>query len=476
MSGPRRDNLLIVHWHDLGRYLGVYGHADVSSPRLDELAAEGILFTRAHATAPLCSPSRGSLFTGRYPQSNGLVGLAHHGWEYRAGVQTLPRIVSESGWHTALFGMQHETSYPSRLGFDEFDVSNSYCEYVVEQATNWLKSPPVRPFLLTAGFFETHRPYPRDRYEPADATGVVVPDYLPDTPDIRQDLAEFYGSITVADAAVGRLLDELASTGLDRSTWVVFMTDHGPALPRAKSTLYDAGTGIAMIIRPPRDAAIAPGVYDELFSGVDLLPTLLDLLGVHIPAEVDGMSHAHSLFQATGGSPVRTEVYTTKTYHDSFDPIRAIRTKEYSYIENFAARPLLDLPWDIAESAPGRTVAPLASARRPERELYDLLEDPTEARNLLGPDVTDKEGAIAKELALLLNDWRVKTNDVIPSEFAGTRISERFTETYLRNHGPVVISRSAIAADRGIEDDAVRAIVVLAMIQIACCAVPFDSG
>ena len=149
------DNVLIVHWHDLGRYLGVYGHPDVSSPRLDRLAAESILFTRAHATAPLCSPSRGSLFTGRYPQSNGLVGLAHHGWEYRTGVRTLPQILSESGWYSALFGMQHETSYPKRLGFDEFDVSNSYCEYVVEKAQEWLRddAPELRgqPFLLTAG-------------------------------------------------------------------------------------------------------------------------------------------------------------------------------------------------------------------------------------------------------------------------------------------------------------------------------------
>ena len=168
----RRDNVLIVHWHDLGRYLGVYGHADVSSPRLDQLAAEGILFTRAHATAPLCSPSRGSLFTGRYPQSNGLLGLAHHGWEYRTGVRTLPHLLAESGWYTALFGMQHETSSPSRLGFEEFDVSNSYCEYVVEQSTRWLANPPRQPFLLTAGFFETHRPYPRERYDPADADTV----------------------------------------------------------------------------------------------------------------------------------------------------------------------------------------------------------------------------------------------------------------------------------------------------------------
>jgi arylsulfatase A-like enzyme len=454
MTQRPKDNVLIVHWHDLGRHLGAYGHSDVSSPRLDRLAAEGILFTRAHATAPLCSPSRGSLFTGRYPHSNGLVGLAHHGWEYRADVRTLPQILSESGWHTALFGMQHETSYPARLGFDTYDVSNSFCEYVVDQATRWLDEAPQQPFLLTAGFFETHRPYPAERYEPADRTAVELPDYLPDTEAVRQDLAEFYGAITVADDAVGKLLDKLAATELDRSTWVVFMTDHGPALPRAKSTLYDAGTGIAFIVRPPRGSEIAPRVYDDLFSGVDLLPTLLDLLGVPVPAEVEGMSHADQFRSAgTGSETVRSEVYTTKNYHDSFDPIRAIRTKEYSYIENYAARPLLDLPWDIADSAPGMAVAPLSTAPRPQRELYDLLDDPGEARNLLGPDATAEAEAVANDLSLLLNDWRQKTNDVIPSDFAGTRISERYTETYLRIHGPRVTSRSAIAADRGIEDE-----------------------
>jgi arylsulfatase A-like enzyme len=454
MTERPKDNVLIVHWHDLGRYLGVYGHADVASPRLDQLASEGILFSRAHATAPLCSPSRGSLFTGRYPHRNGLVGLAHHGWEYRADVHTLPQILSEAGWYTTLFGMQHETSYPARLGFDEFDVSNSFCEYVVDRATKWLDDGPREPFLLTAGFFETHRPYSPERYEPADRAAVDVPDYLPDTDDVRQDLAEFHGAISVADAAVGRLLDTLAATGLDRTTWVVFMTDHGPALPRAKSTLYDAGTGIAMIMRPPVDAGQRPQVYDELFSGVDLVPTLLEQLGLDVPADIDGISHAGALVAATRPvDPVRSAVYTTKTYHDSFDPIRAIRTKEHSYIENYASRPLLDLPWDIADSVPGKAVAPLIGEPRPTRELYDLVEDPTESHNLLGADATDKAEEIAADLALLLHDWRLKTNDVIPSEFAGTRISERFTETYLRIHGRSVTSRSAIAADRGIEDD-----------------------
>lgn len=450
------DNVLIVHWHDLGRQLGVYGHPDVSSPRLDQLASESILFTRAHATAPLCTPSRGSLFTGRYPQSNGLVGLAHHGWEYRAGVRTLPQILSESGWYSALFGMQHETSYPKRLGFDEFDVSNSYCDYVVERVEEWLRDDDgqrgQQPFLVTAGFFETHRPYPHDRYQPAEPTAVDLPAYLPDTPEVRGDLADFYGAIATADAAVGRLLDTLSETGLDSSTWLVFFTDHGPAFPRAKSTLYEAGTGIAMLIRPPTGRDVPVRVYDELFSGVDLVPTLLELLGLEVPADVEGLSHAHALLApGSAADPVREQVYTMKTYHDSFDPIRAIRTKEYSYIENYVPRPLLDLPWDIEESPSGLAIAPFVTSPRPERELYDLRSDPSETTNLLAHGNSAMD-AVAADLAVRLNDWRQRTGDVIPSDFAGTRIAQRYTETYLQIHHTAPTSRSAIAADRGVEE------------------------
>ncbi|MBW0014642.1 sulfatase [Mycobacterium sp.] len=462
-ANEAKENVLIVHWHDLGRYLGAYGHPDVSSPRLDRLAAEGILFTRAHATAPLCSPSRGSLFTGRYPQSNGLVGLAHLGWEYRSRVRTLPQILGESGYYSALFGMQHETSYPKRLGFDEFDVSNSYCEYVVGQANEWLEEwhreaaegVSVQPFLLTAGFFETHRPYPHDRYVPADSAAVDPPDYLPDSPEVRGDLADFYGAIAAADTAVGRLLDTLTRTGLDANTWVVFFTDHGPAFPRAKSTLYDAGTGIAMIIRPPTNRDIPHRVYDELFSGVDVVPTVLGLLGLKAPADVDGVSHAGALLAPDAhAEPVRNHVYTTKTYHDSFDPIRAIRTKEYSYIENYAHRPLLDMPLDIQESPSGLAVAPYVQGPRPERELYDLRTDPTESNNLLAGDtcIGAAVDAIAADMAVRLHDWRQRTGDVIPSEFAGSRIAVRYTETYLRIHRMKPNSSSAIAADRGIEE------------------------
>lgn len=315
-----------------------------------------------------------------------------------------------------------------------------------------MRNSPKAPFLLTAGFFETHRPFPRERYEPSDADTVNVPDYLPDTPEVRDDLAEFYGSIAVADAKVGELLDVLTETGLDENTWVVFMTDHGPALPRAKSTLYDAGTGIALIVRPPRGRRAESLRYDELFSGVDLLPTLLELLGVDIPGEIQGVSHAGNILKpAEELEQVRSELFTAKTYHDSFDPIRAIRTKNYSYIENYAPRPVLDLPWDIADSPPGRAVATHITNPRPHRELYDLVADPGEAHNLLALDADPEARAVADDLALRLNDWREKTLDVIPSDFAGTRISERYTETFLRIHGRPGANRSAIADERGIE-------------------------
>ena len=416
-----RENVVLVHWHDVGRHLHSYGVEGVVSPRTDALAAESFRFTDAHATAPLCSPSRGSLLTGRYPHDNGLVGLAHHGWAYHDDVETLPAVLAGHGWHTALFGMQHESTDPATLGYDEHDASNSFCDHVVSLAESFLERVGDRPFLLNAGFFETHRPYPASDYEHADPATVTVPDYLPDTASVREDLAGFYGSIVKADAAVGRLLDALDRHGLAENTWVVFHTDHGEAFPRAKSTLYAPGTGIALMIRPPRGRGLATRNLDELFSGVDLVPTLLNLLAVEVPAKVQGVSHAAQLLDRTAPA-ARTEVFTEKTYHDSYDPIRAVRTKAFSYLENYTDQPELVLPLDIADSLSGVAVAGSYDARRPPVELYDLRADPGERTNLAGlPEYAD----VQAELALLLRRWREETGDELPSPAEGAAIAER---------------------------------------------------
>ena len=291
-----------------------------------------------------------------------------------------------------------------------------------------------RPFLLTAGFFETHRPYPRERYEPADPAAVDPPDYLPDTLRSAKISPTSTDPSATADAAVGRMLDTLADTGLDANTWVVFLTDHGAAFPRAKSTLYDAGTGIAMIIRPPTRMAAAPMVYDDLFSGVDLVPTLLELLGVAEPADVEGMSHAKALLRRIAASRCATRCTPARP-----TTTRSIRSAP-SARKNSATsritrrRPLLDLPWDIEESPSGHAVAPLVTAPRAGTRALRPARRSHRDHNLLAGDGLDGADLIATDLAVRLHDWRQRTNDVIPSDFAGTRIAARYTETYLHIH------------------------------------------
>ncbi|GED99240.1 sulfatase family protein [Gordonia crocea] len=439
-------NVIFIHWHDLGRHLSCYGAQGVVSPTLDRMAEEGIRLTDAHATAPLCSPARGSLFTGQYPHRNGLIGLAHHGFGYREGTRTLPSLLGAAGYRTVLIGMQHESTDPTSLGFDTVDVSDSRCDYVTDEAISWLTREGVddQPFFLTAGFFETHRPYPDDEYDHPDPTTIGVPDFLPDTPDVRADLAGLHGSITKADAAVGRLLDAVARAGLDANTWIVFATDHGVAFPRAKSTLYAEGTGIAMIIRPPNGGPTGL-VYDGLFSGVDLAPTLLDLLGQPIPDEADGVSHAGA-FRGSGDSPVRDELFTEKTYHDAFDPIRAVRTKDFSYIENYAPRPELVLPLDIADSSSARSLDPRATiVPRARHELYDLRFDPRERNNLAGDPLYTE---IAAGLAGRLARWRSETGDELPEDAVGTAVAERFMRAWANRSKTIDPGEEALPSRR----------------------------
>jgi arylsulfatase A-like enzyme len=415
MTDPSRPNILLVHWHDLGRHLGTYGREGVSSPHVDALAAGGIRFDRAFSTAPLCSPARGSLFTGRYPHDNGLLGLAHLGWEYKPGVRTMPMLLGEAGYRTALAGMQHESSAPGTLGYDEVFAlrgdhhEREYCGPVTDAAVDWLarNAAAPDPFLLVVGFEETHRPYPPELYPPDDPAAVEVPGFLPDNEWTRDDLAAFQGSIRVADRAVGRLLDALEANGVADDTWVVFTTDHGMAFPGGKSTLYDPGTSVALIMRPPAAWDAPCGPTDRLFSHVDVLPTVLDLLGIPVPGEVQGLSHAAWL-SGRDPAPVRRRVFSEKSFHDSYDPIRAVRTGRHKYVRNFEERPLLSLPGDIESSPTRRGMGDAHLGHRPAEELYDLDLDPLERVNL-APDPAHR--ATREELAGVLRAWQRATGD-----------------------------------------------------------------
>lgn len=427
-----RPNILLVHWHDVGRHLATYGWPSVPSPNVDALAAEGIRFDEAYCTAPLCSPARGSLFTGRYPHSNGLMALSHLGWEYHEEERTLPALLAEEGYYTALFGFQHESRDATSLGFHQVTQiggPEQYCGPVTDLAVDFIENRAVRhePFFLTVGFFETHRPYWEGEglghYEHADPDEVEVPPYLPDNEHTRRDLAGFYGSIRTADAATGRLLDALDSAGLADDTWVIFTTDHGVAFPRAKSTLFDPGLEVALIMRLPATARGEPEVCSDLISHVDVLPTVLDMLGLPIDTAVQGVSFAPWLRGEEDHLP-RGEVFGEKNWHDidQYDPMRCIRTPTHKYVRSYEQHPTLLMSGDI-ETSPTRAGMgdDHLSPRAPE-ELYDVVADPHEQNNLVGDPRHDET---RRRLAARLEEWREATDDPLlagplPSPFGQT--------------------------------------------------------
>ncbi len=413
-----RPNILLVHWHDVGRHLGTYGQPTVSSPRLDRLADEGTRFDGAFCTAPLCSPARGSLFTGRYPHSNGVMALAHLGWEYHPEERTLPSYLGDAGYHTALIGLQHESRDPTSIGFDQVTQiggPEQYCVPVTDLAVEYLhdRAAQRRPFFLTVGYFETHRPYPAgpDRrvgeYDHVDPDEVEVPAYLPDNEHTRRDLAGFHGSIALADEQTGRVLDALEEVGLADDTWVIFTTDHGVAFPRAKSTLFDPGLEVALIMRLPAGWQRPRGPCSELVSHVDVVPTVLEMLGLDVPDRVQGRSFAGWF---DGDHEPRTEIFGEKNYHDvdQYDPVRCVRTATHKYIRSYEDRPRLLLPGDIEQSPTREGMGDAHLAPRAPEELYDLTADPHEQRNLAGDD---EHETVRRELAGRLDAWRRETVD-----------------------------------------------------------------
>ncbi len=260
----KRPNIIFMITHDTGRYLGTYGH-QVETPNLDKLAENGVRFDQYYCPAPQCSPSRGSILTGKYPHNNGLIGLAHLGFHINEGETTTPNELRKAGYETSLIGFSHETigeeefgQYSStyKLGFDRYEaIEGARSPRVADKTIEFLKEKADKdddqPFYANVGFWETHRSF--DEYEPLadDVDSINVIDYLPDTPNIRKDLSQFHGSVKVLDEAVGRIMHALEETGLSDNTIVIFTTDHGIAFPRAKGTMKDAGLETALIFLQP---------------------------------------------------------------------------------------------------------------------------------------------------------------------------------------------------------------------------------
>jgi arylsulfatase A-like enzyme len=383
----------------------------VTSPALDRLAAGGVRCDRSFCTAPQCSPSRASLHTGMYPHAAGVLGLAHppFGWRLDPRVKHIAQILADEGYSTTLVGMQHliDRGSAHELGYTRvLPVAPAYDEAAATLALLRELAGSEAPFYLEVGFEEPHRPYDFGGAVPDSSRGVDVPGYLPDAPESRQDLAAFQGAIRQMDAGVGQILAGLDALGLNEATCVIFATDHGAAMPRAKCTLYDPGIEIALVLRLPGLERDSGRVLPELISNVDVTPTLLEALGVAPPGSLQGRSFLPLLLR-NAYSP-RSDIFSEKTFHTYYEPMRSVRTDDHKLIVNFEVSTLVDVPTDVRQSP----IYPLMHQEfddvRAPVELYDLSQDRWERHNLAGaPEYASVEGDLRQRLL----EWMRSTND-----------------------------------------------------------------
>jgi arylsulfatase A-like enzyme len=415
-------NVVCIIAHDLGTDVGAYqgvGPAPVYArgtltPAIDQLAAEGTLLENHFACAPLCSPARGTLITGRYPHENGLVGLVNRGFLLNPGERTIFHSLHAAGYRTILAGFQHETRDPTSTGYDErhAGLSTATRPALIRTVDRLLEAAATTgtPFWLNVGTNEVHRPW-ITKAEPVAKRDVIVPPYLPDTPRVRKDIAAFLGVVKAFDDVVGGITSAVEKHGMRETTAIVVTTDHGIALPRAKGFLYDPGLRTTMIWSLP--GTIESGARVEaLTSGIDFAPTVAAFCGFDAMPSYQGQSYLDQLEGTPDPSRDRDLVFAEKSYHDVYDPIRAVRSATHKLILNYVPTPeATSVPLDIKMGGSFKDWNRHASKTpRPAVEFYDLRTDPNETTNLATNESPPPEME-AMKVALL--DLMERTGDPI---------------------------------------------------------------
>jgi arylsulfatase A-like enzyme len=410
--------------------LGCYGDAYARTPIIDRLAGEGVRYTHAFASAPVCSPVRSGIITGQYASSLGTQRL-RSAFPVPSTVRPFTETLRRAGYFCVNnvktdYNVENEAEL-IRAAWDESSAR-----------AHWRNRPSGRPFFAVMNLMTTHqsrasvwpferferevasRLQPEERHHPAHAP---LPPYYPDTPEARRTVARHYDCVRVMDQEVGALLGQLEDDGLAEDTIVFFYSDHGSGLPRGKRVLHDSGLQIPLIIRfPERLGHLAPGrpgtTTRRLVSTIDLGPTVLALAGVPVPQNHQGQP----FLGPAAGKPRRAVFGTRDRVDEVFDLSRSVRDERYLYIRNFMPH----LSWMPPEAysdqssmrrefrllaAAGRLNAAqltYAAPRRALEELYDTRDDPHQIHNLVGS--LEHEGTLLR-LRVTLQNWILQTRD-----------------------------------------------------------------
>ena len=433
-------------------HVGCYGKSNVIfnniTPNLDAFAKQSMRFDKAFTTAPQCSPSRTSIFTGQHPVG---LGVTRFTQPASKEVKLFPEIMRENGYWTGLAGrhqhldgrsrpLKHIEKIMEEEGMKNLDSRFDYFLYrdntkgaeldkTPEKINSILdKVPAGKPFFLYYGFQQPHRGFGND-YEEIDPNKLVLPPDWPDLPEVRKDYARYLSDVRDMDRGVGHILKVLDDRKIADNTIVIFMGDNGEALLRGKGTLYLRGNHVPLIIRWPGKVE-SGSVSKSLVSGEDIAPTILDALELPIPEEMTGKSFLGALKQDSHYVE-REYVFCERGWHwgpitrtDGFDLSRSITSVQYHFIYNALPKQEwvpVDMvnvkAWsDIVEANNRNALSSLHQRlyfqkERPIFELYDLKNDPYQLNNLAGKKEYEQIELI---LTQELDWWMVREHDFLP--------------------------------------------------------------
>jgi len=413
-NASAKPNIILFVSDDHGlEAVGCYGNPVIQTPNMDQLAADGVRFTQAYCTSASCAASRSVILTGQFGHATGSYGHVHdyHHFSTFDSVKSLPVLLSESGYHTARIGKYH-VAPESVYAFDVHYECDPRSTIEMAEAS----APSIdqaKPFFLYFCPDDPHRghpfmpdpwdapnsfgnkaePYPGETIVKYDPKEVIVPGFLPDTRECREEMAQYYQSVSRIDQGLGKLQALLGKAGKADNTIIIYISDNGIAFPGAKTTVYEPGIKLPCIIKDPRSEF--KGVVNNcMVSWVDLTPTILDFADVSFDRD---SFHGRSFVSILGkeSSSDWNAIYAAHNFHEltMYYPMRVVREGDLKLIWNIAyglKYPFASDLWaastwqgvyrDKGEYFGHRKVQDYLY--RAEFELYDLAKDPEESTNL----------------------------------------------------------------------------------------------
>ncbi|MBP90543.1 MAG: heparan N-sulfatase [Planctomycetaceae bacterium] len=469
-AAPR--NVVLFVTDDQSPDAGCYGNSVVQTPNMDTLARDGTLFTHAFCTTASCSASRSVILSGLHNHANGHYGHQHNYHKFNAytNIVGLPIYLGKAGYRTARCGKYH-VAPESVYQFDQTIPGPTRSPVVMaNNCEEFIKSDSDKPFFLYICTSDPHRgggeatelPHQPNRFgNPApdskgypgvkeviyDPKDVIVPGFLPDTPTCRAEIAQYYQSVSRIDQGLGRLIEILTEAGKWDDTLFIYISDHGIAMPGAKTTVYEGGMRSPCLVRNPYNDKRGV-VTDAMISWIDIAPTIVDFAGAldsktgnvkqEIVKQVDrpapgtqttrktnpGDFHGRSFLpvldqEKTKGWDV---AYASHTFHEiqMYYPMRVVRERRYKLIWNIAhplsfpfasdlwAAPTWQAQYKLGKDAPYGEQTVHSYMYRPKFELFDLQEDSHEGKNLAEDP---KHAKLLDEMIAKLKAFQRETDD-----------------------------------------------------------------